>query len=127
MFVGCAAYIVAYFAGLNFPIAFAALIVTGSCIYTPTSPNWAWMAEILPRNVVGESMALVNTFGALGGFTGTILVGLLRAHFGSNAAAFAFLAGSFALAGILGSLVPDSGQQEPRGFEVITTSAAAES
>jgi len=128
MYIGGVAYIVAYLAVAHitgryaFLIAFLALIVTGSCNYTPTAPTWAWLAEILPRNVVGESMALINTFGAVGGFLGTLLAGMLKKHY-SSGAAFAYLAGSFLLAGLLGSLVgdvPRDATEEPRGFEVIT-------
>jgi sugar phosphate permease len=102
MFVGCAAFCLSYIAGPeHFLIAFLGLIVVGSCVYTPTAPLWAWMAEILPRNVAGESMAMVNACGAFGGFIGSIGVGLLKSHFHSNGAAFLFQAGCFALAGLL--------------------------
>jgi sugar phosphate permease len=103
MFVGGAAFCVAYIAGpAHFLVAFLGLTVVGSCIYTPTAPLWAWMAEMLPRNVAGESMALVNSFGALGGFFGSMIVGLLKNHFHSNGAAFMFQACCFAGAGLLG-------------------------
>lgn len=132
MFVGSAAYILAYIAVAHvhaelesFLIAFLGLIVAGSCIYTPTAPNWAWLAEILPRNVVGESMALVNTFGALGGLLGTNLVGMLVAHLHSNNAAFVFLACAFGMAGVLGSLVRSVPRPEQRGLEGIATAAIA--
>lgn len=102
MALGCAAFCVAMLAGpAHFMIAFLGLIVVGSCNYMPTAPLWAWMAEMLPRNVVGESMALVNTFGAFGGFVGTIAVGLLKSRFHSNGAAFLFQAACFAAAGLL--------------------------
>jgi hypothetical protein len=65
------------------------------------------MAEMLPRNVVGESMALVNSFGAFGGFVGTMGVGLLKNR--SNGAAFLFQAACFAAAGLLAAAV-----QSPR-------------
>jgi len=102
MFIGCAAFILSYWAGPeHFLIAFLGLIVVGSCIYTPTAPLWAWMTEMLPRNVSGESMALVNTFGALGGFIGSMVVGLLKNHFHTNGAAFIFQACCFGAAGLL--------------------------
>jgi sugar phosphate permease len=118
MFVGCAAFCVSWVAGPeHFLVAFLGLIVVGSCIYTPTAPLWAWMAEILPRNVAGESMALVNAFGAFGGFIGSMGVGLLKNHFNSNGAAFLFQAGCFAAAGLLalsaGSDARTSAQVKP--------------
>ncbi|MDB5290406.1 MAG: transporter, partial [Phycisphaerales bacterium] len=97
MFTGGAAFCVAYFAGREHTwIAFAGLIVVGSCIYTPCGPLWAWMADLLPRNVVGESMALVNSFGALGAFAGTWIVGWLKGLSHSTGPAFLFQAGCFA-------------------------------
>ncbi len=106
MFIGCAAFCVAYLAGPNhFRIAFAALVVVGSCIYTPCAPLWAWMSEILPRNVLGESMALVNSAGALGGFFGTLFVGWLKTLTGSTGPAFIFQATCFALAGTFAIVV----------------------
>ena len=63
-FVGALAYLLAAAAGQHhFGLAFCALCIVGSTTYTPTSPQWAWMAEMFPRNVVGESMALVNAAG----------------------------------------------------------------
>jgi sugar phosphate permease len=102
MALGCAAFCVAMLAGQgHFLIAFLGLIVVASCNYMPTAPLWAWLAEMLPRNVVGESMALVNSFGAFGGFVGTIGVGLLKNKFHSNGAAFLFQAACFAAAALL--------------------------
>jgi sugar phosphate permease len=102
MAVGCAAFTAARLAGPNhFWLAFLALIVVCSCLYTPCGPLWAWMGDILPSNVVGESMALVNSIGALGGWIGINFVGNLKSHFHSTGPAFIFLAASFALGAIL--------------------------
>lgn len=80
--VGALAWGVAALAGpQHFAIAFGALLVVGTTTFAPTSPLWAWMAEMLPRNVVGESMALVNSFGALGGFLGSFIGGWLFEHY----------------------------------------------
>jgi sugar phosphate permease len=114
MVVGCLAFCVSYVAGpQNFLLAFLGLIVVGSCIYTPTAPLWAWMAEMLPRNVAGESMALVNSFGAFGGFLGSMIVGLLKNHYHSNGAAFMFQAICFAAAGLLAASARSRDQGTP--------------
>jgi len=89
----------------QFLFMFVGFLVAGACIYTPTSPLWAWMAEMLPRNVAGESMALVNSAGALGGLIGTYMVGFLLIHFHTNKAAFIFQASCFAVAAILAASV----------------------
>lgn len=113
MFAGCLAFCVSYLAGPeHFWIAFAGLIVVGSCIYTPCGPLWAWMADLLPRNVVGESMALVNTAGSVGGFLGTDLVGLLTKRTHSNGSGFVFMACCFALAGVLALVVRDRSSRQ---------------
>jgi hypothetical protein len=52
-------------------------------------------------------MALVNSFGALGGFVGAYLVGWLDGRFGSGPA-FVFMAAAVLLAGLLMLVVPDS-------------------
>ena len=118
MFAGAIGYAIAYFAGAHdFWLMFTGLIVVGCCIYTPCGPLWAWMGDMLPRNVVGESMALVNSAGALGGFIGTYLFGLIISKLG-NGPGFAFLACLFTLAGILG-LLAQSNQRRPVGFEPI--------
>jgi MFS family permease len=78
MILGGLAFAIAAFAGLNnFWIAFIALCFAGASVYTPCGPLWALIAETVPRNVVGESMALVNSAGSVGGFVGSFLVGML--------------------------------------------------
>jgi sugar phosphate permease len=118
--IGCAAFCVSVIAGEgHFMIAFLGLIVVGSCIYTPTAPIWAWVAEMLPRNVVGPSMALINTFGAVGAFIGTMTVGLLKNRFHTNAAAFMFQAACFAAAAVLSAATGTGSKEANRRDSVI--------
>ena len=106
MIVGGLAFVVACVAGPgHFWIAFGALAFAGASVYTPCGPLWAMIAEMVPKNVVGESMALVNSAGSLGGFVGTYAVGFLIGHFHSNTQAFLFLAGSLITAGLVTILV----------------------
>ena len=83
----------------SFPVAYACLIVAACCMYAPYGPFWAMVPELLPRNVVGETMALINCIGALGGFFGTWLVGVLQTFTGSSAAGFLLMSLSLILAG----------------------------
>jgi nitrate/nitrite transporter NarK len=85
----------------SFPGAYACLIVAGSCMYAPYGPFWAMVPELLPRNVVGETMALINCVGALGGFCGTYFVGVLQTFTGSSAAGFLLMSLSLILAGVV--------------------------
>jgi MFS-type transporter involved in bile tolerance (Atg22 family) len=53
---------------------------------------------MLPKSVAGEVMALINTFGALGGFVGTWLVGWLQALTGNARAGFLTMSMSLLIA-----------------------------
>ena len=59
-------------------------------MYAPYGPFFAIMPEMLPANVAGEVIALVNSCGALGGFAGTWLVGAMQALTGSARAGLLF-------------------------------------
>lgn len=85
----------------SFVTAYACLIVSASCMYAPYGPFWAMVPELLPRNVAGETMALINCIGALGGFFGTYLVGVLQTFTGSSAAGFLLMSISLIVAGLL--------------------------
>ncbi len=86
-------------AGNHFWLAYAALIVAGGTMYAPYGPFFAIVPEMLPNTVAGEVMALINTFGALGGFAGTWLVGLLQALTGNARAGYFVMSMSLMLAG----------------------------
>ena len=76
LFIGAAAFLGSYLAGpSHFWLAFLGLIIAGVCMYAPYGPFWAMTPEMISRNVIGESLALINTVGALGGFLGTLGVG----------------------------------------------------
>jgi MFS-type transporter involved in bile tolerance (Atg22 family) len=51
--------------------------------------------------VAGEVTALVNSWGAAGGFAGTLLVGLLQARTGDSRAGFLLMSASLIVAGAL--------------------------
>jgi sugar phosphate permease len=86
--------------GDDFWLSYLSLIVAGGCMYAPYGPFFAIMPEMLPHNVVGEVIALVNSFGALGGFFGTWLVGWLQAETGSARAGFLTMSLSLIVAGV---------------------------
>ncbi len=66
-------------------------------MYAPYGPFWAIFPEMLPSNVAGEILALVNSCGALGAFGGSYLVGWLQAVTGNSQAGFLLM--SVALVG----------------------------
>ena len=85
----------------NFWLAYAFLILAGGAMYAPYGPFFAIIPEMLPDNVAGEVMALVNSFGALGAFFGAWLVGLLQAVTGNSQAGFLFMSSALLIAGFL--------------------------
>ena len=93
-------------AGNNFWVAYAFLIVAGGAMYAPYGPFFAIVPEMLPSTVAGEVMALVNTFGALGGFAGAWIVGWLQALTGSARAGFLSMSLALIAAGAITMCLP---------------------
>src|SRR5207237_4166767 len=80
MFVASGGYLIAFAGGdQHFWLTFAGMMIIPSCTYTLVSVLWAWMADTLPRNVVGDSMALVNSARSAGGCFGSYFFGLVIA------------------------------------------------
>jgi sugar phosphate permease len=85
----------------NFWLSFVLLVIAGMTMYAPYGPFFAIIPEILPANVVGGAMALINSFGALGSFAGSYLVGYLNGTTGGFGASYIFMSGSVLLSAIL--------------------------
>lgn len=102
LFIGAIAFYASYLIGPNhFWISFVLLIIAGGAMYAPYGPFFAIIPEILPRNVAGGAMALINSMGALGSFVGSYVVGYLNGSTGGFAASYIFMAGSLLLSAIL--------------------------
>jgi len=95
-------------AGSHFWLAYFSLIVAGGAMYAPYGPFFAIVPEMLPSTVAGEVMALVNTFGALGGFAGTWLVGWLQALTGSARAGYLSMSMALIVAGAITLCLPST-------------------
>jgi len=100
-------------AGSHFWIGYAALIVAGGAMYAPYGPFFAIVPEMLPSTVAGKVMALINTFGALGGFAGVWLVGWLQALTGSARAGFLSMSMALIAAGTITLFLPST-RRSPR-------------
>lgn len=85
----------------NFWLSFVLLVVAGAAMYAPYGPFFAVITEILPKNVSGGAIALINSFGALGSFAGAWLVGYLNGVTGGFGASYNFMAASLLLSAIL--------------------------
>ncbi|MBB3103363.1 MFS transporter [Azomonas macrocytogenes] len=99
----------------HFWLSYALLIVAGGCMYAPYGPFFAIVPEILPSNVAGGAMALINSMGALGSFGGSWFVGYLNGATGSPAASFLFMSCSLLVSVALTLFLnPNSGERSPR-------------
>ena len=87
--------------GRSFLLAYASIIVAGAAMYAPYGPFFAIVPEMLSKHVAGEVMAVINCCGALGGFFGTYLVGLLQAWTGNSKAGFLLMSLSLIVSGAI--------------------------
>ena len=102
LLIGAVAFYCSYLIGSsNFWLSYILLIIAGGAMYAPYGPFFAIITEILPRNVAGGAIALINSFGALGSFAGSYLVGYLNGSTGGFSASYIFMAGSLLLSAII--------------------------
>ncbi len=102
LLIGAIAFYGSYLTGTgNFLLSFTLLIIAGAAMYAPYGPFFASIAEVLPSNVAGGAIALINSFGALGSFAGAYLVGYLNGSTGGFGASYIFMAGSLLLSSVL--------------------------
>ncbi|MFF7706628.1 MFS transporter [Pseudomonas sp. NPDC007930] len=81
--------------------SYALLVIAGACMYAPYGPFFAIVPEILPGNVAGGAMALINSMGALGSFAGAYLVGYLNGTTGSLSASYLLMSGALLASALL--------------------------
>ncbi|GHF16480.1 MFS transporter [Streptomyces spiralis] len=113
--LGCGglALLASYAAGDHFPVALALLVVAGLCLYAPYGPYFALVSTLAPPGIAGAAVALVNSFGALGSFAGTYLVGWVRGTQLGDAGAFGLMAVCALLAAGLTLAVPEPTASRP--------------
>jgi sugar phosphate permease len=115
LLVGAAAFYISFAIGTgHFWWSFLLLVIAGGMMYAPYGPYFAVVPEFLPVNVSGAAMALINSFGALGGFLGAYIVGLFIGHTGRGAA-FIFMACCLVLAALLMLPIRTAREQPARG------------
>lgn len=102
LLIGALAFYSSYLVGSShFWLSFALLVIAGGAMYTPYGPFFAMITELLPRNVTPGAIALINSFGALGSFAGSYIVGYLNGSTGSFSASYIFMAGSLFLSAMV--------------------------
>jgi len=84
----------------HFWLSFALLTLAGATMYAPYGPFFAVVTELLPENVAGGALALINSMGALGSFGGTYLVGYLNGKTGGFGASYLLMSGSLFLSAL---------------------------
>ncbi|GKX52413.1 MFS transporter [Budvicia aquatica] len=93
LLIGALAFFGSYLLGSsNFWLSYILLVIAGAAMYAPYGPFFAIIPEMLPRNVAGGAMALINSMGALGSFFGSWFVGYLNGATGSPSASYMFMA-----------------------------------
>ncbi len=102
LLIGAIAFYSSYLLGTsNFWLSFILLVIAGGAMYAPYGPFFAIITEVLPSNVSGGAIALINSFGALGSFLGSYFVGYLNGTTGSFDASYIFMSGSLFLSALL--------------------------
>jgi sugar phosphate permease len=102
LLVGALAFYGSYLIGSdNFWLSYILLIIAGASMYAPYGPFFAIIPELLPSNVSGVAMALINSFGALGSFIGAYIVGYLNGVTGGFGQSYLFMAGAVFLSAII--------------------------
>ncbi|MDQ6762609.1 MAG: MFS transporter [Bacteroidota bacterium] len=102
LLIGAIAFYSSYLVGTtNFWLSFTLLVIAGGAMYAPYGPFFAIITEILPANVSGGAIALINSLGALGSFIGSYIVGYLNGTTGSFDASYIFMSISLLLSAII--------------------------
>lgn len=96
-----------FLAETSWLLTFICLVVCGAGVYAPYGPFFAIIPERLPRNVTAEVLAMVNSAGALGGFFGSYLVGLLEAITGNARAGYLLMSFSLIVSAVIILLLRD--------------------
>ncbi|WP_413737367.1 MFS transporter [Sodalis sp. RH21] len=122
--IGAAGFIGSFTLGAsNFWLSYVLLVIAGGAMYTPYGPFFAAVPELIPRNVVGGAMAFIVSFGALGSFAGSWVVGYLNGTTGGPDASYIFMGGSLILAVLLTALTGFT-HKKPAGKQLGDLSAS---
>ncbi|MFN8343939.1 MAG: MFS transporter [Spirosomataceae bacterium] len=89
----------------SFWLSYFLLFIAGGALYAPYGPFFALITEILPKNVAGGAIGLINSMGALGSFAGTYLVGYLNGLTGTFNASYMLMATAVFFAALLTLLI----------------------
>ena len=106
LLIGAVAFYGSYLIGeSNFWLSLVLLVIAGGAMYAPYGPFFAVITEILPRNVAGGAIGLINSMGALGSFIGAYIVGFLNGKTGSFDASYLLMSGALLASAIITLIV----------------------
>ncbi|MEX0423709.1 MFS transporter [Providencia rettgeri] len=112
LLLGAVCFLGSYLLGsTNFWFSYTLLVIAGAAMYAPYGPFFAIIPEMLPKNVAGGAMALINSMGALGSFFGSWFVGYLNGATGSPSASYMFM-GLALLASVFFTLIVKPNQEQ---------------
>ncbi|MEX6209228.1 MFS transporter [Providencia huaxiensis] len=112
LLLGAICFLGSYLLGsTNFWLSYMLLVIAGAAMYAPYEPFFAIIPEMLPKNVAGGAMALINSMGALGSFFGSWFVGYLNGVTGSPSASYMFM-GLALLASVFFTLIVKPNQEQ---------------
>jgi sugar phosphate permease len=103
--------------------SYSLLVLAGACMYAPYGPFFAIVPEILPSNVAGGAMALINSMGALGSFAGSYLVGYLNGATGNPGASYLLMSGALLVSVVLTLLLNPNNDSKPARSERVLSRA----
>lgn len=112
LLVGTIALVASFLVGgSHFWISFTLLVIAGAAMYAPYGPFFALVPELVPSNVLGGAIGIINSSGALGAFLGSWVVGYLNGATGSPSASYMFMALALLVSVILMITVPARSEQ----------------
>jgi MFS family permease len=108
LLLGAAVFYASYVVGpSHFWLSFALLVAAGAAMYAPYGPFFAWIPEMLPANVAGGAIALINGMGALGSFVGAYAVGRLNGLTGNPDLSYLTMAAALAVSALITFFLPE--------------------
>ena len=102
LLIGSLALYGSYWVGPDsFELSMILLIIAGASIYVPYAPFFTALTEIFPSNVAAGAIALINSFGALGSFAGSYIVGYLNGSTQGFGASYLFMSACLFFSAVL--------------------------
>lgn len=119
LLIGAICFLSSYLlGGSNFWLSYTLLVIAGAAMYAPYGPFFAIIPEMLPKNVAGGAMALINSMGALGSFFGSWFVGYLNGATGNPSASYMFM-GLALLASVFFTIIVKPSQKQSGNLTTI--------